>query len=111
MTGWPEWTEWDLNPRLPPCEGGDLPLIYRPSIAPHIGGPQIDFVCGPQGDYEGARKSRTPVRRIRCGLADGSILEEHRACAMARRHEPSFVQHADAAQRSEEHTSELQSHR
>src|SRR6267143_68256 len=26
-----EWTEWDLNPRLPPCEGGDLPLIYRPS--------------------------------------------------------------------------------
>ena len=52
MTGWPEWTEWDLNPRLPPCEGGDLPLIYRPSIAPHIGGLQIDFVCGPQGDYE-----------------------------------------------------------
>ncbi len=26
-----EWTEWDLNPRLPPCEGGDLPLIYRPA--------------------------------------------------------------------------------
>ena len=74
MTGWLEWTEWDLNPRLPPCEGGDLPLIYRPSIAPHIGGAQIDFVCSPQGDYEGARKSCTPVRRIRCGLADGSIL-------------------------------------
>ena len=27
------WTEWDLNPRLPPCEGGDLPLIYRPSAS------------------------------------------------------------------------------
>src|SRR5713226_10202349 len=27
-----EWTEWDLNPRLPPCEGGDLPLIYRPDL-------------------------------------------------------------------------------
>src|SRR5437762_2391419 len=52
MTGRPEWTEWELTPRLSPCEGGDLPLIYRPSIAPHIGGLQIDFVCGPQGDYE-----------------------------------------------------------
>src|SRR5947208_10612595 len=49
MTGRPEWTESDLNPRLPPCEGGDLPLIYRPSIAPHIGGAQIDFACGPKG--------------------------------------------------------------
>src|SRR3990170_5983696 len=28
-----QWTEWDLNPRLPPCEGGDLPLIYRPRPA------------------------------------------------------------------------------
>src|SRR2546427_12347269 len=27
-----QWTEWDLNPRLPPCEGGDLPLIYRPAL-------------------------------------------------------------------------------
>jgi hypothetical protein len=26
-----EWTERDLNPRLPPCEGGDhTRLIYRP---------------------------------------------------------------------------------
>jgi hypothetical protein len=25
-----EWTERDLNPRPPPCEGGDLPLIYQP---------------------------------------------------------------------------------
>ena len=24
------WTERDLNPRPPPCEGGDLPLIYQP---------------------------------------------------------------------------------
>ena len=24
------WTGWDLNPRPPPCEGGDLPLIYQP---------------------------------------------------------------------------------
>ena len=35
-----EWTEWDLNPRLPPCEGGDLPLIYRPAdpdeLRPHL---------------------------------------------------------------------------
>src|SRR3972149_226173 len=29
-----EWTEWDLNPRLPPCEGGDHPLIYRPAGPP-----------------------------------------------------------------------------
>src|SRR3989304_509389 len=27
-----KWTEWDLNPRLPPAEGGDLPLIYRPAV-------------------------------------------------------------------------------
>lgn len=25
------WTGWDLNPRPPPCEDGDLPLIYQPS--------------------------------------------------------------------------------
>jgi hypothetical protein len=25
-----EWTGWDLNPRLPACKAGDLPLIYRP---------------------------------------------------------------------------------
>jgi hypothetical protein len=25
-----KWTERDLNPRPPPCEGGDLPLIYQP---------------------------------------------------------------------------------
>ena len=25
-----QWTEWDLNPRPPPCEGDDLPLIYQP---------------------------------------------------------------------------------
>src|SRR3990172_3799018 len=30
-----EWTEWDLNPRLPPCEGGDHPLIYRPAAQPN----------------------------------------------------------------------------
>ena len=27
-----EWTERDLNPRPPPCEGGDLPLIYQPDL-------------------------------------------------------------------------------
>ena len=26
-----EWTRRDLNPRPPPCQGGDLPLIYGPS--------------------------------------------------------------------------------
>jgi hypothetical protein len=26
------WTERDLNPRPPPCEGGDLPLIYQPLL-------------------------------------------------------------------------------
>ena len=25
-----EWTGWDLNPGLPACKAGDLPLIYRP---------------------------------------------------------------------------------
>ena len=25
-----KWTGWDLNPRPPPCEGDDLPLIYQP---------------------------------------------------------------------------------
>ena len=30
IEGLEEWTGWDLNPGLPPCEGGDLPLIYRP---------------------------------------------------------------------------------
>ena len=25
-----KWTRGDSNPRLPPCEGGDLPLIYLP---------------------------------------------------------------------------------
>ena len=24
------WTRRDLNPRPPPCQGGDLPLIYEP---------------------------------------------------------------------------------
>src|SRR5207247_2629986 len=67
MTGWPEWTEWDLNPRLPPCEGGDLPLIYRPSIAPHIGGAQIDFVCGPHGDYEA--RGRAAPRAVESDVA------------------------------------------
>ena len=38
-----EWTEWDLNPRLPPCEGGDLPLIYRPSGATAHRGPANRF--------------------------------------------------------------------
>jgi hypothetical protein len=26
------WTGWDLNPRLPACKAGDLPLIYRPIV-------------------------------------------------------------------------------
>ena len=38
-----KWTEWDLNPRLPPCEGGDLPLIYRPAGPPHSPVRDIDF--------------------------------------------------------------------
>ena len=25
-----KWTGWDLNPWLPACKAGDLPLIYRP---------------------------------------------------------------------------------
>ena len=25
-----QWTGRDLNPWPPPCEGGDLPLIYQP---------------------------------------------------------------------------------
>ena len=29
-SGKQQWTGWDLNPRPPPCEGGDLPLIYQP---------------------------------------------------------------------------------
>ena len=29
----PGWTRRDLNPRPPPCQGGDLPLIYEPSFA------------------------------------------------------------------------------
>src|SRR3989442_7931921 len=28
-----EWTGWDLNPGLPACKAGDLPLIYRPRRA------------------------------------------------------------------------------
>jgi len=24
-----QWTGWDLNPRPPPCEGGDLPPLLR----------------------------------------------------------------------------------
>src|SRR2546428_4554908 len=27
------WTGWDLNPGLPACKAGDLPLIYRPRRA------------------------------------------------------------------------------
>ena len=27
------WTGWDLNPGLPACKAGDLPLIYRPARA------------------------------------------------------------------------------
>jgi hypothetical protein len=30
------WTERDLNPRPPPCEGGDLPLIYQPLLGQRI---------------------------------------------------------------------------
>ena len=26
-----KWTGWDLNPGLPACKAGDLPLIYRPA--------------------------------------------------------------------------------
>ena len=26
------WTGRDLNPWPPPCEGGDLPLIYQPTF-------------------------------------------------------------------------------
>src|SRR2546425_8489416 len=42
--GW-KWTEWDLNPRLPPCEGGDLPLIYRPSRTMTNPGARNRFRC------------------------------------------------------------------
>src|SRR2546428_9268562 len=35
-----EWTGWDLNPGLPACKAGYLPLIYRPrrahSVAAHM---------------------------------------------------------------------------
>lgn len=27
-----EWTERELNPRPLPCQGSDLPLIYRPAL-------------------------------------------------------------------------------
>ena len=32
-----EWTGWDLNPGLPACKAGDLPLIYRPRRAHSVG--------------------------------------------------------------------------
>src|SRR5438132_14024761 len=31
-----EWTGWDLNPGLPACKAGDLPLIYRPRRAHRV---------------------------------------------------------------------------
>ena len=27
-----KWSWWDLNPRLPPCKGGALPLSYSPKV-------------------------------------------------------------------------------
>src|SRR3989454_2143500 len=30
------WTGWDLNPGLPACKAGDLPLIYRPRRAHRV---------------------------------------------------------------------------
>ncbi len=36
-----EWTEWDLNPRLPPCEGGDLPADLSAQWAGLSGGGRI----------------------------------------------------------------------
>src|SRR2546426_6523373 len=50
--GW-KWTEWDLNPRLPPCEGGDLPLIYRPSRTMTNPGARNRFRCSrPRGSRD-----------------------------------------------------------
>ena len=32
------WTQWDSNPRRPPCKGGTLPLSYEPTLSRRRGG-------------------------------------------------------------------------
>ncbi len=38
------WTRWDLNPGLPPCKGGALPLSYGPASLGGVSGACPD-VC------------------------------------------------------------------
>src|SRR3989449_2008844 len=42
------WTGWDLNPGLPACKAGDLPLIYRPRRA-HSVAAQMKLSAGIRG--------------------------------------------------------------
>src|SRR5438128_10967957 len=55
-----KWTEWDLNPRLPPCEGGDLPLIYRPSRTMTNPGARNRFRCSCSSD-----RGNRSIRRVK----------------------------------------------
>src|SRR2546428_12429649 len=43
-----EWTGWDLNPGLPACKAGYLPLIYRPRRA-HSVAAQMKLSAGIRG--------------------------------------------------------------
>lgn len=69
------WTERDLNPRPLPCQGSDLPLIYRPLLPYNVDRDPIKRI--------GAGRSPIPPRRgPKAGIPPAPA---HRPCSGARR--------------------------
>ena len=58
------WTERELNPRPLPCQGSDLPLIYRPLLPYYVDRDHIIRVLTPNPlipPWRGQKTGKTPV--------------------------------------------------
>src|SRR2546421_7609368 len=62
-----EWTGWDLNPGLPACKAGDLPLIYRPRRA-HSVAAQMKL----SATFRRSDRDAYPITRDEGGMGPGA---------------------------------------
>src|SRR5436309_15550534 len=63
-----QWTGWDLNPGLPACKAGDLPLIYRPRRA-HSVAAQMKL----SATFRRSDRDAYPITRDEGGMGPGAV--------------------------------------